>query len=89
MGSSDTIRQMEKELMALRKQVAKAVDTTEVDALRSRVKVAEDLAAQVPDLNKQIRALKSRNTSLTKKVSALEASLKVVDTAVDKALDDE
>lgn len=89
MGSSDTIRQMEKELMALRKQVAKAVDTTEVDALRSRVKVAEDLAAQVPDLNKQIRALKSRNTSLTKKISALEASLKVVDTAVDKALDDE
>ena len=76
MGSADTIRQLEKELLALRKRLE---DSKELDELK-------DLAAA---LSKENKSLKAKNKKLSSKISALEDSLKAVDTAVDKALDDE
>ena len=93
MGSSDTIRQMEKELMALRQKAAKAVDTTETDRLRAQVESANAEVDKLKDLatslSKENKSLKAKNTRLSKKLVDLESSLKVVDAAVDKALDDE
>ena len=86
MGSQDTIREMEKELLALRKQANSLPDTTELDLLKAENDKLKDLAAS---LSKQNRSLKTKNTKLSKKLLDLESSLKVVDAAVDKALDDE
>ena len=86
MGSQDTIREMEKELLALRKQADSLPDTTELDLLKAENDKLKDLAAS---LSKQNRSLKTKNTKLSKKLLDLESSLKVVDAAVDKALDDE
>lgn len=76
MGSADRIRQLEKELLALRKRLE---DSKELDELR-------DLAA---GLSKENKSLKAKNKRLSSKISVLENSLKVVDTAVDEALDND
>ena len=76
MGSADRIRQLEKELLALRKRLE---DSKELDELR-------DLAA---GLSKENKSLKAKNKRLSSKISVLENPLKVVDTAVDEALDND
>lgn len=86
MGFQDTIREMEKELLALRKQADSLLDTTELDLLKEENDKLKDLAAS---LSKENKSLKTKNTKLSNKLLDLESSLKVVDAAVDKALDDE
>lgn len=86
MGFQDTIREMEKELLALRKQADSLLDTTELDLLKEENDKLKDLVAS---LSKENKSLKTKNTKLSNKLLDLESSLKVVDAAVDKALDDE
>jgi hypothetical protein len=86
MGSQDTITRLEKENMRLVAQLnALLSKESSADADSAALKVSEKLVAK---LQKEVKSLKTKNASLSKKASSLEASLKAVDTAVDEALDD-
>lgn len=86
MGSQDTIRSLEKEIMSLRKQLAEADASAEADTLKAALAACEK---SCDDLKAKVASLTTKNALLTREIDALKHSIRTVNYTVDKILPDD
>ena len=86
MGSQDIIRSLEKEIMALRKQLAEADASAEADTSKAALAACKK---SCDNLKAKIASLTSKNAILNREIDALKHSIRTVNYTVDKILPDD
>jgi cell division septum initiation protein DivIVA len=86
MSSQDTIRNLEKEIMSLRKQLADGNSSAEVDTLKAAFAACEK---SCDELKAKVGFFIIKNTLLTREVEVFKHSIRIVNYTVDKILPDD